>query len=96
MAHSPLLTFRQATSEDEMRSPLRCGVMTPKADPSRHVFSTYSAFEMDMEKIISESDWKDRKLTLRRGQSQLDQWQLESSYATWRAMQKSKSLDCSG
>lgn len=76
---------------------MKCGLLfgeylhSQLADSSRHVFSTYNAFEMDMEKIISDSEWNDRKLTLRRGRSQLDQWQLESSYATWRAMQKSES-----
>jgi hypothetical protein len=57
----------------------------------RHVFQTYANFEVDVSEIIAQDDWKNREMMLWRGRSDLDHWQLDAAYATWRAMQKSMS-----
>ncbi|OCF36814.1 hypothetical protein I316_01410 [Kwoniella heveanensis BCC8398] len=80
-AHSPLLTFRKPTRQDALRSPLRA-----------HVYSTFHPHEIQLDSIVSEADFQDPELTLRRGNGQaqkdMDRWQVGSGMATWRAMQK--------
>ncbi|WVO22090.1 uncharacterized protein IAS62_003415 [Cryptococcus decagattii] len=76
--HSPILTFRRPRSSDVHRSPLRS-----------HVFSTFLPNEIQLDSIISEEDYRDPLMTLRRGHTErLDYWQKETAIATWRAMQK--------
>ncbi|WVF71495.1 hypothetical protein IAT40_006301 [Kwoniella sp. CBS 6097] len=83
-AHSPLLTFRKPTRQDALRSPLRA-----------HVYSTFHPHEIQLDSIVTEADFQDSQLLLRResngkGQAQrdMDRWQVGSGMATWRAMQK--------
>ncbi|WVQ99437.1 hypothetical protein IAU59_006572 [Kwoniella sp. CBS 9459] len=80
-AHSPLLTFRKPTRQDALRSPLRA-----------HVYSTFHPHEIQLDTIVSERDFQDPQLMLRRGNGQaqrdMDRWQVGSGMATWRAMQK--------
>ncbi|OXB39897.1 hypothetical protein J007_00319 [Cryptococcus neoformans] len=76
--HSPILTFRRPRPSDVHRSPLRS-----------HVFSTFLPNEIQLDSIISEEDYHDVFMTLRRGHTaRLDYWQKETAIATWRAMQK--------
>ncbi|KAE8537907.1 hypothetical protein D1P53_005968 [Cryptococcus gattii VGV] len=76
--HSPILTFRRPRPSDVHRSPLRS-----------HVFSTFLPNEIQLDSIISEEDYNDSLMTLRRGHTEsLDYWQKETAIATWRAMQK--------
>ncbi|KAK8864447.1 hypothetical protein IAR55_001696 [Kwoniella newhampshirensis] len=78
-SYSPLLTFRPPTSTDVLRSPLRS-----------HVYSTFLPHEIQLDTVVSEKDWEDPELMLKRGEAEdkLNQWQVGTSLATWRAMQK--------
>ncbi|WWD17253.1 hypothetical protein CI109_101691 [Kwoniella shandongensis] len=78
-SYSPLLTFRPPSTADVLRSPLRS-----------HVYSTFLPNEIQLDTIISEKDWTDPELMLKRGEAEkkLNVWQVGTSLATWKAMQK--------
>ncbi|WRT66420.1 uncharacterized protein IL334_003376 [Kwoniella shivajii] len=77
--YSPLLTFRAPTPFDGLRSPLRA-----------HVYSTFHPHEIRLDTIVSDEDMVDPELMLVKGRAkkELNKWQIGSSMATWRAMQK--------
>ncbi|WVQ72461.1 hypothetical protein IAR50_002013 [Cryptococcus sp. DSM 104548] len=76
--YSPLLTFRPPKPSDVHRSPLKS-----------HVFSTFLPHEIYLDEIVTDDDFANPELTLRRGKTErLDTWQTETGLATWAAMQK--------
>ncbi|ODO09808.1 hypothetical protein I350_02025 [Cryptococcus amylolentus CBS 6273] len=76
--YSPILTFRPPKPSDVHRSPLKS-----------HVFSTFLLHEIYLDEIVTDDDFSDPELTLRRGKTEkLDIWQTETGLATWSAMQK--------
>ncbi|GFZ43931.1 hypothetical protein JCM24511_01651 [Saitozyma sp. JCM 24511] len=78
MAHNPLLTFRKATQQDVLRSPLRS-----------HVYTTFHSTEIQLDSIVRPEDWEDEELMLRRGtEGKLNEWQVETALGTWNAMQQ--------
>ncbi|KAK4687304.1 hypothetical protein P7C73_g2815, partial [Tremellales sp. Uapishka_1] len=76
-SYSPLLTFRKPLPADVQRSPLRS-----------HVYSTFLVGEIQLDSIVSESDWQDPMLRLTTDSNALTDptWQVGTSLATWRAM----------
>ncbi|WWC89273.1 uncharacterized protein L201_004194 [Kwoniella dendrophila CBS 6074] len=77
--YSPLLTFKRPTAFDGLRSPLRS-----------HIYSTFHQNEIQLDSIISDEDYENPEFHLSRyngNGDNLNKWQIETSLATWRAMQ---------
>ncbi|EIW70359.1 hypothetical protein TREMEDRAFT_68014 [Tremella mesenterica DSM 1558] len=77
MAESPLLTFREPTIEDVMRSPLRS-----------HVYSTFLSNEIPISEILQTEDEVDSGLMITSDNPLKDEWQLSTSISMWYAMRK--------
>ncbi|ORY33952.1 hypothetical protein BCR39DRAFT_592578 [Naematelia encephala] len=77
MTHSLILSFREPTTPDFQRSPLRS-----------HVYTSFLSRETQLDEIIKPEDWNDQEMLLKRGEAKMDAWQREASISTWYAMQQ--------
>nr|XP_019011130.1 uncharacterized protein I206_04442 [Kwoniella pini CBS 10737]OCF49911.1 hypothetical protein I206_04442 [Kwoniella pini CBS 10737] len=77
--YSPLLTFRKPILNDIMKSPLRS-----------HIYSNFQINEIYLNDIINLNDFENLEYHLSKKNDksikELNKWQIQSSFATWRAM----------
>lgn len=106
-AHSPLLTFRRPRGDLRSRRSPSAGSSTIDGNdkdvydtdddyfgsPLRHhVYNAMYEHEIVLEDLLSERDWSDGEMLLRRGKQKLERWQLDIGVDTSQEIQKRESM----